>query len=127
LNAIQISADIETSDEEELLVEHIVEVNDEDDVEVNDEDDVEVNDQDDVEVNDEDDVKDEDEVPSLFGLQASFLHQPIRMAGRNCLGIVVAERENDPLDTDSEPGNISFYWHFFSFLRHLQTFPIYYT
>jgi len=111
LNAIQISADIETSDEEELLVEHIVEVNDEDDVEVND----------------EDDVKDEDEVPSLFGLQASFLHQPIRMAGRNCLGIVVAERENDPLDTDSEPGNISFYWHFFSFLRHLQTFPIYYT
>jgi hypothetical protein len=114
LNAIQISADIETSDEEELLVEHIVEVSDDEVVEVNDEDDVEVN--------DEDDVKDEDEVevPSLFGLQTSFLHQPIRMAGRNCLGIVVAERENDPLDTDSEPGNISFYWHFFSFLRHFQ-------
>jgi len=40
------------------------------------------------------------------GLQTSFRDKPIRLSGRTCLGIVVAERQLDSTDTDGEPGQL---------------------
>ena len=112
LNSIRISEDVETSneaveievdeEEEEENIENLNSIPISTDVETSDD----AADVDDEEVEDDDDA----EMLSVR-LQSGFRNQPIRMAGRNCLGIVVAERENDPLDTDSEPGKIfGFYW-----------------
>ena len=38
------------------------------------------------------------------GLQTSFKNEPIRIEGRSCLGIIVAERESESDETDTEPG-----------------------
>lgn len=40
------------------------------------------------------------------GVQACFTSEPIRIPGRSCLGILVAERGSESDETDAEPGKL---------------------